>query len=284
MRFGFGKNWLNYVRLVDETRVRSAVEALRDKLGGDPPGRSFLDVGCGSGLSSLAARRLGCTVFSFDYDEESVRACAQMKERFHPGDAGWRIERGDILDPEYVRGLGDFDIVYSWGVLHHTGAMKEAFDSVKGLVKPGGMLFIAIYNDQGGASRRWKKLKELYNRGNGLVRLGILGAAFAYFEGKDALYALLRGANPLPFGRWAARKKDRGMSVWHDLVDWCGGYPFEVARPEDVFRHFPRKRVCADISQNLRRRIGLQRVRIPPSTAYSRMKNGPSGLAFLPSR
>ena len=96
---------------------------------------------------SGAARRLGATVHSFDYDPESVACTEQLKQRNDPTDIAWTIEPGSVLDPDYLRTLGSWDIVYSWGVLHHTGAMWEALGNVAPLVKPSGLLFISIYND-----------------------------------------------------------------------------------------------------------------------------------------
>src|SRR5205807_740046 len=112
-------------------------------------GRSFLDIGSGSGLFSLAARRLGARVRSFDYDPQSVACTRELRRRFYPDDADWQIEEGSVLDEGYVRALGTFDVVYSWGVLHHTGAMWRALAHAALPVAVGGKLFIAIYNDTG---------------------------------------------------------------------------------------------------------------------------------------
>ena len=125
-------------------------------------GLTFLDIGCGSGLFSLAARRLGATVYSFDYDPQSVACSRQLKERYLPDDAHWHIEWGSVLDAAYLESLPRFDIVYSWGVLHHTGAMWQALDHAQRAVAPNGKLFIAIYNDMGSQSIRWRQLKRLY--------------------------------------------------------------------------------------------------------------------------
>ena len=120
-RFGFGRNWLSFIDVVDETRIRAARDSLRGTLHlSTLSGRTFLDIGCGSGLFSLAACQLGAAVRSFDHDQDSVLATTRLRRRF-AADSDWRIERGSILDPEFVAGLGRFDVVYSWGVLHHTG-------------------------------------------------------------------------------------------------------------------------------------------------------------------
>jgi 2-polyprenyl-6-hydroxyphenyl methylase/3-demethylubiquinone-9 3-methyltransferase len=204
-------------------------------------GKSFLDIGSGSGLFSLAARRLGAEVHSFDFDLLSVACTLELKRRYFPEDANWTIEQGDVLKVDYLKSLGQFDVLYSWGVLHHTGSMWQAFENVEPLVAEGGKLYISIYNNQGAASVFWTSLKKFYNRSSRPVKGLIVLAVGAYWETRSALSRLLRGKNPLLFKRWAERKKDRGMSMWHDLVDWVGGYPFEVAKPEEVF-DFYRKR------------------------------------------
>jgi 2-polyprenyl-6-hydroxyphenyl methylase/3-demethylubiquinone-9 3-methyltransferase len=137
----------------------------------------------------------------------------------------WRVEAGSLLDADYLQGLGQFDIVYSWGVLHHTGEMWRAMDLLAPRVSLGGKLFIAIYNDQGLFSRWWSWLKRQYNR-HPLARGLIVGAYIPYFIALRWLYRRLTGRGALA----------RGMSLWHDMVDWLGGYPFEVASPEAVFR------------------------------------------------
>jgi 2-polyprenyl-6-hydroxyphenyl methylase/3-demethylubiquinone-9 3-methyltransferase len=143
-----------------------------------------------------------------------------------------------VLDENYLRSLGTFDIVYSWGVLHHTGDMYRAFDLVVPLVAAKGQLFIAIYNDQGFLSKFWTAVKRLYNGGGAVVR-GILLLIFGVlFEIARFFMRLFSGKNPLPWVAWKEKKKARGLSEWYDLIDWVGGYPFQVAKPEEVFSFF----------------------------------------------
>lgn len=237
-RFEFGANWTRFLSVLDDERIEEAKKSLQKMLGVEHlQGKSLIDVGSGSGLFSLAARMLGATVHSFDYDPKSVACTRELRKRYFTDDPQWAVEEGSALDPTYLQGLGSFDIVYSWGVLHHTGQMNQALDNVVPLAKPGGLLFIAIYNDQGGTSRRWTKVKKLYCSGlpgRVLTRL----VFYPYFAAGRLLADFIKGRNPLT--SYAAYKSSRGMSVVHDWEDWLGGYPFEVAKPEDIFERYQR--------------------------------------------
>jgi len=238
-RFRFGDNWKRYLAGLTPQRIEAAERSLLQMLQlPDLRGKRFLDAGSGSGLFSLAARRLGASVVSFDYDPQSVGCTEALKARYFPSDPDWTVYEGSVLDAGWLSTLGQFDIVYSWGVLHHTGNMWLALENVAPLVVPGGKLFIAIYNDQGTRSLRWKKIKHLYNASPAIGRGLILGAVFVHLWWREIVKDFLRGK---PFHTWRSYGGPRGMSVWRDVVDWAGGYPFEVAKPEALF-HFYRQR------------------------------------------
>ena len=227
-RFGFGANWTRFLASVDEARIRQAERSLCTMLGVDRlHDKRFLDVGSGSGLFSLAARRLGASVRSFDYDPQSVACTRELKRRYFADDPQWTIEEGSALDERYMSELGGFDVVYAWGVLHHTGQMQKAFACVAPAVANGGQLFIAIYNDQGLASRYWTWVKRTYNK-SAVARVALIVLHAPYLVGARWLVRRLTGRPTL----------ERGMSLWHDAIDWLGGYPFEVAKPEAVLDAF----------------------------------------------
>ncbi len=235
-RFAFGANWRRYLELIDDERIELATRELATMLETERlDGRTFLDIGCGSGLSSLAARRLGAKVTAFDYDPASVATARALRDRLAPGDDDWTITEGSILDPSFVGGLGQFDIVYSWGVLHHTGDQWAALDLAAGRVAPNGRLFIALYNDQGLASRLWQRIKHAYNRGGATTRRWLLAGAILWFEGRSTIGNLARGRFDQTFLLWRQTPTTRGMSPLRDIVDWTGGYPFEVSTPAAVF-------------------------------------------------
>jgi SAM-dependent methyltransferase len=226
--FSFGANWQDYVKkALTPERIEDAVGSLRSFLGtGGLEGNTFLDIGCGSGLFSLAARRLGARVHSFDFDPLCVACTEELKRCYFADDDQWAIEQGDVLDVNYLNSLGQYNLVYSWGVLHHTGSMWKALENVIPLVREDGRLFLSIYNDQGWKSRYWRAIKKYYNQSPGFIKFFMVLIFSGYFGIPKILFKL---------------KKERGMSFWYDVVDWIGGYPFEVARPEEIFDFYREK-------------------------------------------
>jgi 2-polyprenyl-6-hydroxyphenyl methylase/3-demethylubiquinone-9 3-methyltransferase len=239
--FTFGKNWSDFLSVLSEDRIKEAEESLKKMIGlQDLAGLSFIDIGSGSGLFSLAAARLNASkIHSFDYDIQSVNCAKELKRRFFSDNDNWIIEQGSVLDPDYLNKLGKFDIVYSWGVLHHTGDMWKALENVSCLVKVNGILFISIYNDQGLMSKFWRIIKKTYNKIPDFLRPFYIFIVWSPFEAISMAGQIIRGK--LPWQSWIDYKKNRGMSRLYDIIDWIGGYPFEVAKPEDIFRFYRSK-------------------------------------------
>ena len=242
-RFAFGENWTDFLAVVDEERIGEAEKSLKEMLERqDLAGLSFLDVGSGSGLFSLAAVRLGAeSVHSFDFDHQSVRATDELRRRYAPDASHWVVEWGSVLDVAYMAQLGQWDVVYAWGVLHHTGEMESAMQNTARAVTHGGQLFIAIYNDQGRMSRVWRAIKRLYNLLPRQLQRPYAILVMLPFELRSALGSLIRLQPKRYLRQWTAYQKSRGMTHWHDLLDWVGGYPFEVATPERIFEFFAQR-------------------------------------------
>lgn len=247
-RFAFGDNWTRFLATINDERIAAAESSLRAMLDCERlDGFRFLDVGSGSGLFSLAAHRLGAEVHSFDYDPQSVACTREMQRRFGAASPVWTIEHGSALDADYLSRLPAADIVYSWGVLHHTGSMWRAISLVAAQTAPGGRLWLALYNDQGRISEQWRCVKRLYLKLPRWLRpLLVLACGLALVVHRvwqaaiTLLLRLVSCQNP-----WTSTTKvlrdvtqpdGRGMHRWYDLVDWVGGWPFEVAKPEEVIQ------------------------------------------------
>lgn len=231
-RFAFGENWRAFLSTVDEARIAEAMRSLQAMLRVESlAGRRFLDIGSGSGLFSLAAHRLGADVTSFDYDPASVGCTLELRRRYAGDGTRWRVLHGSVLDVAFLESLGTHDVVYSWGVLHHTGALWTAIRNTLPLVRDEGALFLAIYNDQGAWSRRWDRIKRAYRSGpTGRVVVG--GVVIAYWALRTVLADVVRLR--APWHSMATYKRNRGMSIRHDWLDWLGGWPCEVAKPEEI--------------------------------------------------
>lgn len=228
-RFAFGANWTAFLSVLNESRIDSAQQSLSKMLGvSSLVGKRFLDIGSGSGLSSLAAYRLGAEVVSFDFDPQSVACTRELRRRYASESPHWTIEQGSVLDPDFLNRFGSFEVVYSWGVLHHTGQMWKAIDLASQRVAADGQFFIAIYNDEGAMSRFWTRVKQTYCSGF-LGRWLMLGLFIPYFAVRHALRILVTRS-------LKSSGSSRGMSAYYDWIDWLGGYPFEVAKVEELLR------------------------------------------------
>lgn len=257
-RFTFGRNWRRYVDgFLDDEKLSRAQAQTSAFLGfGNLNGKRFLDIGCGSGLFSLVAHRMGAAeIISFDVDPDSVVATSRVFERVG-SPPNWQIMQGSILDREFLAGLPRADVVYAWGVLHHTGAMWDALRNTAELIQQGGLLYLAIYNKQEYATMRswrgsyhWLRIKRIYNTGGPVVRLVLE----TVYKGKDIVRMLIRLKNPLAeirrYSSW------RGMSWSVDTSDWLGGLPYEFAGADEVF-NFCHKELGLEL-QNLRSTIHL---------------------------
>lgn len=259
-RFAFGRNWRRFLRVLTSERIAIAEASLQAALGtGDLTGRTFLDIGSGSGLFSLCARRMGAAVVSFDHDPEAVACTLELRARHFPDDAGWTVRQGSILDDRFVRSLGTFDVVYAWGVLHHTGDMWTALDNTAALVNTGGVLHLALYDDQGWRSAFWLRVKRRYCSGP-LGRALVLCIFLPYCVARTLLKSCVTGTN------WFAEHK-RGMSIWIDYIDWLGGLPFEVAAPERVLRALARSGLGERVVVKLLNKMNEYVVRRSPGPA-----------------
>ena len=222
-RFAFGKNWSSFSRTaLDSTKIDRARKDFRRLLGDlELAGRSFLDIGFGQGLSLFLASEAGAKARGVDIDSDNLTAFEETS-RYFPGIARPATEVHSILDDDWVSRAEPYDIVHSWGVLHHTGAMHHAIGNAARLVRPRGYFIMAIYNTHW-SSGPWWLIKWFYNRVPAIVQRLLIAV----------LYPVIYVAKWL-VTRKSPTDKERGMDFLHDVVDWVGGYPYEHANIEAI--------------------------------------------------
>jgi 2-polyprenyl-3-methyl-5-hydroxy-6-metoxy-1,4-benzoquinol methylase len=225
--FAFGHNWSDYADKIGEEQIIEARNALQRLLGNEVlAGKRFLDIGCGSGLHSLAALQLGAAeVVATDIDPESVNTTERVLRRFAPAGASYRVIQRSVFDLN-IADLGSFDVTYSWGVLHHTGNMYEALARAGAMTAPSGLFVFALYAKTW-LCRFWTIEKRWY-----------AAASAKRQECAQRNYIRLFRIRLLISGhRFAAYKekyRSRGMDFYHDVHDWMGGYPYESISNREV--------------------------------------------------
>ena len=224
--FSFGENWKNFLTTVGDAEIQKASEDIKNWLGeSSVKGKRVIDIGCGSGIHSYVFYSMGAKeLISFDYDKNSVDATKQVWQKAQ-APSNWQVIQGSVLDKNYLDTLGKFDIVYSWGVLHHTGGMWKAIENSIDLVNDNGAYWIAIYI-KGPNYEKHLAVKRKYNKASPA------GKKIMVYKNVLHIMAhrLLEGKNPFTWNE----KTSRGMNIYHDIIDWLGGLPYEVASKEEI--------------------------------------------------
>lgn len=222
--FNFGENWDQYSeKVLSKESLDSAILSIQSLLQIENlDNKSFLDVGCGSGLFSVAAQKLNASkVVGIDINPICVDISLINSEMYAPYSSMSFIQ-GSALDNAFLNQLGEFDIVYAWGSLHHTGSMWDSISSISQRINPNGMFVLSIYNKHF-TSPIWRLIKRVYNTSPNIGK-----KIMVYIFGVIIFGAKFVMTGNHPF------KKERGMDFWYDVIDWVGGYPYEYANPQEL--------------------------------------------------
>jgi SAM-dependent methyltransferase len=233
-RFEFGQNWKKYIeRSFSQEKVEVSKGHILSFLGrNDLQGLTFLDIGCGSGLHSLGALQLGAAeVISFDYDAKSVEATSILY-KYAGEPKHWKIMQGSVLDERFMASLPKADIVYSWGVLHHTGDVWRAIRNAALPVKKDGLFYIALYSadvQKDPTPEFWLDVKQRYLAASILQKRKMEWWYVWRFQMGYKISALRKVLRDM-----IEYRKNRGMSYFTDIRDWLGGWPMEFCYDDDV--------------------------------------------------
>jgi len=143
----FGMEWTIHAKTAFDSHLGEPVSEymFRTRIGfdeGQLKDKLVLDAGCGSGRLLAVVRSHGGLAVGLDY----TVAIDEAAKNLWP-DKNVRLVQGDILKPPFKQ--DSFDFAFSNGVLHHTPDPPRAFSCVASLVKPGGMVSVWVYPDEG---------------------------------------------------------------------------------------------------------------------------------------
>jgi SAM-dependent methyltransferase len=228
LKFDFGSNWNSFFKKVNEQNIQKSIDSILELCPKEiVAGKSVIDIGCGSGINSIAFERIGArTVSAVDVDKGCLDTTNEMILRFTNAQK-FQVFHCDILETEKLPN-SKFDLVYSWGVLHHTGNMNLAIMNSIKLVNQSGYLFIALYRKTAFCDY-WRFAKRTYVKSPiVLQKLYFLLAVMSFIP-----YDCIRG-KVMPSTLIKSYSSSRGMNYFTDIRDWLGGYPYESIKSHDL--------------------------------------------------
>jgi ubiquinone/menaquinone biosynthesis C-methylase UbiE len=165
-------------------------------------GKRLLEIGCGLGTDLMEFARHGARVTGLDLTHASV---ALARRRFELESMAGQFAVGDAENMPFSD--NSFDVVYSFGVLHHTPDTRRAFGEVHRVLKPGGEAVIMLYHSHSSHLYLGYPLELLARLSKGKAWLNRT-EYFRIYDGED---------NPL--GKAYTRKQVRNLFQGFDIID-----------------------------------------------------------------
>lgn len=146
----------------------------------DVAGKEVLEVGCGMGTHASMLAQAGARLTAVDLTE---RAIEMTRRRFEVFNLEGRIERADAEHLQFAN--NSFNMVWSWGVIHHSSSMEKCLSEITRVLRPRGRLLLMVYY----------RPSLVYYMHAGLIRGVLLGQLFRrsldeiYTAASDGFYA-----------------------------------------------------------------------------------------------
>jgi len=196
-----------------------------DELGLAPAnlaGKKALDVGCGQGRWAYGLKKIGCDVLGIDTSPSAIELARKW---------GLNAKVMNLFEISNAGLAGQFDLVWCWGVIHHTADPERAFRSVVDAARRGGLIHCYVYSRP--RSRRVRVMREVlkpfgFSTRRRIISMWIKLGLYhgSVHEGFDALSpSINKEIGEHEIKRWC---EDLGL-------DYERRYPRWASKSEDIF-------------------------------------------------
>jgi 2-polyprenyl-6-hydroxyphenyl methylase/3-demethylubiquinone-9 3-methyltransferase len=203
--------------------IQGVLEHLNDLWPEGVKGKNVLDGGSGSGMVSVGFALLGANVTGVDITPQCVENGKRNAERFG---VQCRFFCKDLTDLDL--GNERFDIVYSWGVIHHSEDARKSFSNLAKHLKPGGEMVLAVYLKTY-LSGFWNFSRVFYQKAPKWFQSIFRESGSCFLNGVDFIKKLI-------FGK--SRYMLRGTNNKELINDWFGVPHRTFHSYDEVFQWF----------------------------------------------